>query len=182
MQQSQANIIILRHARYDLLNFDASILEYHCEVRNYFSEVTGISYWASSCSDCQPQKTKRYTLPWSCFGFSCQNNYGKGAQKSEFCTLTSKWWLCFLSTVSTYLLENLMSFGYYLCNTKICASVPCNYKQEIMFFISLVLENVCLSTVNNEDLIYCTKVYLSEYGFQSISGWHHHLEKEKIKK
>ncbi|XP_008219224.1 PREDICTED: alpha-glucan water dikinase 2 isoform X1 [Prunus mume] len=28
---------------------------------------------------------------------------------------------------------------------------------EIMFFISLVLENVCLSTVNNEDLIYCTK-------------------------
>ncbi|PQQ00283.1 alpha-glucan water dikinase 2 isoform X2 [Prunus yedoensis var. nudiflora] len=31
------------------------------------------------------------------------------------------------------------------------------YLPEIMFFISLVLENVCLSTVNNEDLIYCTK-------------------------
>ncbi|PRQ20959.1 putative phosphotransferase with paired acceptor [Rosa chinensis] len=30
-----------------------------------------------------------------------------------------------------------------------------------MFFISLVLENLCLSTVNNEDLIYCTKVDLS---------------------
>ncbi|XVE60631.1 hypothetical protein DITRI_Ditri05aG0143200 [Diplodiscus trichospermus] len=28
---------------------------------------------------------------------------------------------------------------------------------EIMFFISLVLENLCLSTVKNEDLIYCTK-------------------------
>ncbi|KAJ0085762.1 hypothetical protein Patl1_08692 [Pistacia atlantica] len=28
---------------------------------------------------------------------------------------------------------------------------------EIMFFISLLLENVCLSMVNNEDLIYCTK-------------------------
>lgn len=28
-----------------------------------------------------------------------------------------------------------------------------------MFFISLVLENLCLSTVNNEDIIYCTKVY-----------------------
>lgn len=26
-----------------------------------------------------------------------------------------------------------------------------------MFFISLVLKNLCLSTVNNEDLIYCTK-------------------------
>ncbi|XP_021284061.1 alpha-glucan water dikinase 2 isoform X3 [Herrania umbratica] len=31
------------------------------------------------------------------------------------------------------------------------------YPPEIMFFISLVLENLCLSTVNNEDLIYCTK-------------------------
>ncbi|KAM7516914.1 hypothetical protein LguiA_006497 [Lonicera macranthoides] len=28
---------------------------------------------------------------------------------------------------------------------------------EIMFFTSLVLENFCLSTVNNEDIIYCTK-------------------------
>ncbi|KAL1100476.1 hypothetical protein V6Z11_D05G232000 [Gossypium hirsutum] len=28
---------------------------------------------------------------------------------------------------------------------------------EIMFFISLVLESLCLSTVKNEDLIYCTK-------------------------
>ncbi|KAK3231095.1 hypothetical protein Dsin_002976 [Dipteronia sinensis] len=28
---------------------------------------------------------------------------------------------------------------------------------EIMFFITLVLENLCLSMVNNEDLIYCTK-------------------------
>lgn len=28
---------------------------------------------------------------------------------------------------------------------------------ETMFFISLVLENICLSTVNNEDFIYCTK-------------------------
>lgn len=164
MQQSQANIIILRHAHYDLLNFQILMPPYKNIIVKFeiiFSEVTGISYWASSCSDCQPQKTKRYTLPWSSFGFICQNNYGKGTQKSEFCTLTSKWWLCFLSTVSTYLLENLMSFGYYLCNTKICASVPCNYQQEIMFFISLVLENVCLSTVNNEDLIYCTKVYLS---------------------
>lgn len=26
-----------------------------------------------------------------------------------------------------------------------------------MFFISLVLESLCLSTVKNEDLIYCTK-------------------------
>lgn len=34
-------------------------------------------------------------------------------------------------------------------------------KQEIMLFISLVLENVCLSMVNNEDLIFCTKVWLS---------------------
>ncbi|CAN6584231.1 unnamed protein product [Malus baccata var. baccata] len=31
------------------------------------------------------------------------------------------------------------------------------YPPEIMFFISLVLENLCLSTVDNEDLIYCTK-------------------------
>ncbi|KAK1554436.1 hypothetical protein Q3G72_012125 [Acer saccharum] len=28
---------------------------------------------------------------------------------------------------------------------------------EIMFFITLVLENLCMSMVNNEDLIYCTK-------------------------
>ncbi|XP_010520833.1 PREDICTED: alpha-glucan water dikinase 2 isoform X2 [Tarenaya hassleriana] len=28
---------------------------------------------------------------------------------------------------------------------------------EIMFFISLVLENLCLSTFNNEEIIYCTK-------------------------
>ncbi|OVA15252.1 Pyruvate phosphate dikinase [Macleaya cordata] len=28
---------------------------------------------------------------------------------------------------------------------------------DILFFISLMLENVCLSTVDNEDLIYCTK-------------------------
>ncbi|KAF9587937.1 hypothetical protein IFM89_006262 [Coptis chinensis] len=28
----------------------------------------------------------------------------------------------------------------------------------IMFFISLMLQNLCLSTVDNEDLIYCTKV------------------------
>ncbi|KAK2659965.1 hypothetical protein Ddye_006498 [Dipteronia dyeriana] len=28
---------------------------------------------------------------------------------------------------------------------------------EIMFYITLVLENLCLSMVNNEDLIYCTK-------------------------
>ncbi|XP_058221944.1 alpha-glucan water dikinase 2 isoform X3 [Rhododendron vialii] len=32
------------------------------------------------------------------------------------------------------------------------ASLP-----EIMFFIALVLENLCLSTFNNEELIYCTK-------------------------
>ncbi|KAF7137206.1 hypothetical protein RHSIM_Rhsim07G0213400 [Rhododendron simsii] len=36
------------------------------------------------------------------------------------------------------------------------ASLP-----EIMFFIALVLENLCLSTFNNEELIYCTKVLLS---------------------
>ncbi|KAK9163424.1 hypothetical protein Syun_004326 [Stephania yunnanensis] len=29
--------------------------------------------------------------------------------------------------------------------------------QDIMFFISLLLENLCLSTFENEDLIYCTK-------------------------
>ncbi|GLT60579.1 hypothetical protein SLA2020_333400 [Shorea laevis] len=32
-----------------------------------------------------------------------------------------------------------------------------SYPPEIMFFISLVLENLCLSNVNNEDIIYCTK-------------------------
>ncbi|OMO57553.1 Pyruvate phosphate dikinase, PEP/pyruvate-binding protein [Corchorus olitorius] len=32
-----------------------------------------------------------------------------------------------------------------------------SYPPEIMFFISLVLENLCLSMVKNEDLIYCTK-------------------------
>ncbi|KAF9618144.1 hypothetical protein IFM89_000547, partial [Coptis chinensis] len=30
--------------------------------------------------------------------------------------------------------------------------------EGIMFFISLMLQNLCLSTVDNEDLIYCTKV------------------------
>lgn len=30
-----------------------------------------------------------------------------------------------------------------------------------MFFVALVLENLCLSTFNNEELIYCTKVLLS---------------------
>ncbi|XWS25405.1 hypothetical protein CRYUN_Cryun27aG0065400 [Craigia yunnanensis] len=32
-----------------------------------------------------------------------------------------------------------------------------SYPPEIMFFTSLVLENLCLSTVKNEDIIYCTK-------------------------
>ncbi|GAY47639.1 hypothetical protein CUMW_105910 [Citrus unshiu] len=36
-----------------------------------------------------------------------------------------------------------------------------SHPPEIMFFISLLLESLCLSVVNNEDLIYCTKVYLS---------------------
>ncbi|KAJ4701488.1 Alpha-glucan water dikinase [Melia azedarach] len=35
---------------------------------------------------------------------------------------------------------------------------------EIMFFISLVLESLCLSMVNNEDLIYCTKDWYSVSG------------------
>lgn len=43
---------------------------------------------------------------------------------------------------------------------KIYGSFLCYWKQEIMFFISLVLKNLCLSTVNNEDLIYGTKVDL----------------------
>ncbi|GAY47637.1 hypothetical protein CUMW_105910 [Citrus unshiu] len=32
-----------------------------------------------------------------------------------------------------------------------------SHPPEIMFFISLLLESLCLSVVNNEDLIYCTK-------------------------
>ncbi|KAG8654882.1 hypothetical protein MANES_05G189000v8 [Manihot esculenta] len=32
-----------------------------------------------------------------------------------------------------------------------------NQLPDIIFYISFVLENLCLSTVNNEDLIYCTK-------------------------
>lgn len=33
----------------------------------------------------------------------------------------------------------------------------CSYPPEVIFFISLILENLCLSTVKNEDLVYCTK-------------------------
>lgn len=36
-----------------------------------------------------------------------------------------------------------------------------------MFFIALLLENLCLSTFNNEELIYCTKVMLSLINFAS---------------
>lgn len=45
--------------------------------------------------------------------------------------------------------------------TTFVSSSFCGWTQEIMFFISLLLESLCLSVVNNEDLIYCTKVYLS---------------------
>lgn len=45
---------------------------------------------------------------------------------------------------------------------KIYASF-CDDEQEMMFFISLVLEDLCLSMVNNQDFIYCTKVYLYAY-------------------
>lgn len=49
-----------------------------------------------------------------------------------------------------------------------------------MFFISLVLENLCLSTVDNEDLIYCTKVSLFEHEFKfRLPFWLIHVEKDK---
>lgn len=34
--------------------------------------------------------------------------------------------------------------------------------QKIMYFITLVLENLALSSDNNEDLIYCLKVLISQ--------------------
>jgi alpha-glucan, water dikinase len=33
--------------------------------------------------------------------------------------------------------------------------------QKIMYFISLVLENLALSTDDNEDILYCLKVHLT---------------------
>ncbi|XVF36561.1 hypothetical protein REPUB_Repub19eG0068200 [Reevesia pubescens] len=47
------------------------------------------------------------------------------------------------------------------------------YPPEIIFFISLVLENLCLSTVKNEDLIYCTKDWyrVSEGHKHSDAQW-----------
>ncbi|KAK6245801.1 hypothetical protein SCA6_008891 [Theobroma cacao] len=52
--------------------------------------------------------------------------------------------LALASSVRTTMERGLKNFNF-------------KYPPEIMFFISLVLENLCLSTVNNEDLIYCTK-------------------------
>ncbi|KAF8404738.1 hypothetical protein HHK36_009627 [Tetracentron sinense] len=41
---------------------------------------------------------------------------------------------------------------------------------DILFFFSLMLENLCLSTVNNEDFIYCTKFHCSLDFLSQIVG------------
>ncbi|KAH7567630.1 hypothetical protein JRO89_XS07G0108200 [Xanthoceras sorbifolium] len=49
---------------------------------------------------------------------------------------------------------------------------------EIMFFITLVLENLSLSMVNNEDLIYCTK-FLLLLCFAAYKDWYRVCESYK---
>ncbi|ESR61611.1 hypothetical protein CICLE_v10017434mg [Citrus x clementina] len=48
-----------------------------------------------------------------------------------------------------------------------------SHPPEIMFFISLLLESLCLSVVNNEDLIYCTKdwYHVSESYITNDAQW-----------
>ena len=73
-----------------------------------------------------------------------------------------------------HLLLDKLIFAF-LCNKNFMLHFLMN-EQEPMFFMSLVLESLCLSTVNNEDFIYCTKVYLSVIcqcqRFINLFCWH----------
>lgn len=42
--------------------------------------------------------------------------------------------------------------------------------QKIMYFISLVLENIALSSDDNEDLIYCLKVNFLSFKLKKVSN------------
>jgi hypothetical protein len=78
----------------------------------------------------------------------------------------------FINSAQEYIWMNQVPKCYVKAKTLFVLLFVLILKQEIMFFITLVLENLCMSMVNNEDLIYCTKVYPLSLRASSLYSWH----------